>query len=108
MVENNIQPTYKRQRFLLAFIRQLRDGVTSTDLQKLVFLYTMKVKSRFYEFIPYKFGAYSFQLAEDADLLRRNGYLATEGLRIKATGLCAKLPAKSTMRNGRDRNAFRG
>lgn len=55
MSEINNQPTYKRQRFLLAFIRQLHEGVTATDLQKLVFLHTMKEGSDFYEFIPYKF-----------------------------------------------------
>ncbi|MDD2629581.1 MAG: DUF488 domain-containing protein [Limnochordia bacterium] len=86
MAKNNSQPTYKRQRFLLAFIRQLRDGVTSTDLQKLVFLYAMEEGSELYEFIPYKFGCYSFQLAEDIDILRRDGYLSTEGSRITANG----------------------
>jgi hypothetical protein len=34
MSKSNRQPTYKRQRFLLAFVRQIKDGVTSTDLQK--------------------------------------------------------------------------
>jgi len=82
----NMQPTYKRQRFLLSFIRQLKDGMSSTDLQKLVFLYTMNESSDFYEFIPYKFGSYSFQLAEDIDILRRDGYITTEGSRIQAIG----------------------
>ena len=90
MSKNNNQPTYKRQRFLLAFIRQLQDGVTSTDLQKLVFLHTMSEDSDFYEFIPYKYGSYSFQLAEDLDILSRDGYLfieyKPESTRIKATG----------------------
>jgi len=83
---SNIQPTYKRQRFLLAFIRQLNDSVTSTDLQKLVFLHTMKESADFYEFLPYKFGAYSFQLAEDVDILRRDGFLTVEESRVKAAG----------------------
>ena len=86
MAECNLQPTYKRQRFLLAILRQLQSGVTSTDLQKLVFLYIMKEKLEFYEFIPYKFGSYSFQLAEDVEVLQRNGYLSTESSRIKAIG----------------------
>ncbi|MEL7608820.1 MAG: DUF488 domain-containing protein [Bacillota bacterium] len=86
MSETNNQPTYKRQRFLLAFIRQLQSGVTSTDLQKLVFLHTMKEGSDFYEFIPYKFGSYSFQLAEDVDILCRDSYLSNEGTRIRAIG----------------------
>lgn len=71
----DLQPTYKRQRFLLSFISQLHGGVNSTDLQKLIFLHTMEGHSAHYEFIPYKYGAYSFQLAEDLDTLRRNGFL---------------------------------
>jgi len=80
------QPTYKRQRFLLSFVRQLNSGVTATDLQKLVFLYTMKEDADFYEFLPYKYGSYSFQLAEDVDILSKGGYLIVEGTRIKAAG----------------------
>jgi len=86
MCKDNSQPTYKRQRFLLAFIRQLDSGVSATDLQKLVFLHTMDNKADFYEFVPYKFGAYSFQLAEDVDILRNGGFLSSEGERIKAIG----------------------
>ncbi|MGB4511960.1 MAG: DUF488 family protein [Thermacetogeniaceae bacterium] len=101
---SEVQPTYKRQRFLLAFIRQLHDSVTATDLQKLVFLYTMKEGCDFYEFIPYKYGAYSFQLAEDIDILRRDGYLSIEskaGIKIiKATG---EYPQESTFRIASER-----
>jgi uncharacterized protein YwgA len=89
-MSNNNRPTYKRQRFLLAFVRQLHDGVTATDLQKLVFLHTMKEGTDFYDFIPYKFGSYSFQLAEDVEILRRDGYLSIvckqDNTRIKAVG----------------------
>lgn len=80
------QPTYIRQRFLLAFIRQIKSGVKSTDLQKLVFLYLKSTNSNMYEFIPYKFGSYSFQLAEDVDILHRDGYLLVDGSRILAAG----------------------
>jgi hypothetical protein len=90
MSEIGNRPTYKRQRFLLAFLRQLNDGVTATDLQKLVFLHTMTEGSDFYEFVPYKFGSYSFQLKEDLDILQRDGFVTLEYLqdstRIKAVG----------------------
>jgi len=86
------QPTYKRQRFLLSFVRQLNGGVNATDLQKLVFLNTMAGDSNFYEFVPYKYGSYSFQLAEDLDILRKNGFVSFEhapqsaGNKIRAIG----------------------
>jgi uncharacterized protein (DUF488 family) len=83
-----VKPTYKRQRFLLSFIHQLDENVTVTDIQKLAFLHTMSGESNYYEFIPYKFGAYSFQLGEDLDILAKNGYITVDNLqrgkRIKA------------------------
>jgi len=79
------QPTYMRQRFLLSFICQLNDGVTVTDLQKLVFLHTMAGDSDYYEFVPYKFGAYSFRLKEDLDILLRDGFIIMDNTRIKVT-----------------------
>lgn len=78
MHNKNNQPTFRRQRFLLAFIRQLRGVVTATDLQKLVFIHTMSGDSDYYDFIPYKYGSYSFQLTEDLDILRKDGFLSIE------------------------------
>lgn len=72
---DNKQPTYHRQRFLLSFIKQLNDGVSSTDLQKLIFIYIMENKLSYYDFVPYKFGPYSFQLNEDVALLEKNGFI---------------------------------
>ena len=97
-------PTYKRQRFLLAFVRQLQCSITSTDLQKLVFLNVMLEGFDFYEFIPYKFGSYSFQLAEDLEILRRDGYLSIEytpeGTRIKPIG---QYPQENLFRISKER-----
>lgn len=85
MAGKTVLPTYKRQRFLLSFISQLPDEIALTNLQKLVFLYSMKEKSEFYEFVPYKFGPYSFQLREDIDILRKNGFLSREAFGIVAS-----------------------
>lgn len=85
MPEKSVLPTYKRQRFLLSFISQLPDEIAPTNLQKLVFLYMMEQKSDFYEFVPYKYGPYSFQLKEDIDILRKNGFLKREALGIIAS-----------------------
>ena len=74
---------YKRQRFLFTFIQQLKESVTATELQKLVFLYSMNNNLEHYDFIPYKYGAYSFQLAQDIDILREHGYLSKATNRIK-------------------------
>ncbi len=78
------QPTYKRQRFLLDFVKQLSTDATTTDLQKLIFLHTTSGYSSYYDFIPYKYGPYSFQLAEDIAILRQNGFLIRKDSRIYA------------------------
>ena len=85
MTEKAVLPTYKRQRFLLSFISQLPDEIAITNLQKLVFLYSMRENTNFYEFIPYKYGPYSFQLREDVDVLRNNGFLIRGALGIAAS-----------------------
>jgi uncharacterized protein (DUF488 family) len=79
---NKDQPTYKRQRFLLAFIRQLNGEVSLTDLNKLIFMYSQKQDCYFYDFLPYKYGAYSFQLTKDVEILRNDGYLRTDTNKI--------------------------
>ncbi len=73
--------------------------MTATDLQKLVFLHTMSGNSDYYEFVPYKFGPYSFQLNEDLDILQRDGFVALEYIQnsklIKAVG---DSPKRATLR----------
>jgi len=78
----NIAPArimlYKRQHFLLALVQKLRSKATVTDLQKIVFLYSMNKKVTYYDFVPYRFGAYSFQLAKDMEFLNANGYITAD------------------------------
>lgn len=85
------QPVYNRQRFLLAFLKELCDEVSATDLQKLVFLYSMHMRSDYYHFVPYKFGAYSFQLARDIEVLKSKGYIDTEGIKVAKTATVSGL-----------------
>lgn len=72
------QPAYMRQRYLLDFIRQLDSGAFATDIQKLVFLDSQTNSSAYYEFIPYKYGPYSFQLAEDIDTLCEKQFIVCD------------------------------
>jgi uncharacterized protein (DUF488 family) len=76
------KPVYKRQQFLLAFVQQLQKSVSLTDLQKLVFLYSTTNDAKHYNFLPYKYGAYSFQLAQDVDVLELDGYIVKDNNRI--------------------------
>jgi hypothetical protein len=50
-----------RQRLLLTLLDALREPVSNTDFQKLLFFYVQDCeKSPSYDFVPYKFGAFSF------------------------------------------------
>ncbi len=57
---------FERQRLLLTFLEGLGGFVGNTDFQKLLFLYTHEVESTpTYEFVPYRFGAFSFSSYAD-------------------------------------------
>src|ERR1035437_8647562 len=68
-------PTFKRQKFLLAFIKTSGGSLTEIDLQKLLFLFHQHSQAAFYEFVPYLSGCYSFQAAQDLDTLQSMNWL---------------------------------
>lgn len=77
------QPTYMRQRYLLSFVGQLGvGGVSCTNLQKLIFLNEQNSGVFYYDFIPYKYGPYSFQLERDINVLCSASYLRVSGRRL--------------------------
>ena len=75
---------YQRQKIALALLEALGGFASATDFQKLLFLYTQLCeKKKSYDFIPYRFGCYSFQSAVDKSKLADRGYLIDEpGWRI--------------------------
>jgi len=56
---------FKRQKILLGLLEQFEGELSRTRLQKLLFLFSERSGSSAYEFIPYKFGCFSFQAAAD-------------------------------------------
>lgn len=74
--KNLRKPLYKRQQFLLSFIRALKTSCTTTDLQKLLFLHTVQNKTAYYDFLPYLYGCYSLQLAQDVETLAAMGWIS--------------------------------
>jgi len=65
---------YKRQQEILYLISQL-NGIGKVKLQKLMFLANYKQDEVSYNFVPYKYGPYSFILQKDLDYLVRNNIL---------------------------------
>lgn len=64
-----------RKKILLSLIDIFGGNLCGTDLQKLLFLFEDKRLKKDYEFIPYKFGCFSFQVMYDRNSLIRDGFL---------------------------------
>ena len=70
---------FERQRLLLTMLDALGGPVANTDFQKLLFLYTRQCEETpTYEFVPYKFGAFSFTSYADKRRLTETGLLAED------------------------------
>ena len=68
-----------RQKIMLSLLQALGGEVSATDFQKYLFLFTQKCeKEKSYDFVPYKYGCYSFQAVADKNNLVNKGYLADE------------------------------
>src|SRR5208282_454881 len=67
----------ERQRRLLTLLDAVGESVSHTDFQKLLFLYTRECEvTPSYDFVPYKFGAFSFTSYADKRKLVAEGLLA--------------------------------
>lgn len=65
-----------RQKVLLALLDALGGKQHATDFQKYLFLYTTTCeKDKSYDFVPYRYGCYSFQASIDRLKLIEKGYL---------------------------------
>jgi hypothetical protein len=70
---------FNRQKLLLALLESLGGNIGATDFQKHLFLFTRLYKrERSFEFLPYRFGCYSFQAAADKRKLMSQGRLSDE------------------------------
>ena len=70
---------YDRQKTLLALLDALGGNVGSLDFQKLLFLYCHELQQTpSYEFVPYRYGGFSFTSYADKRRLIERGLLANE------------------------------
>jgi hypothetical protein len=69
----------ERQRRILTLLDAVGESVSHTDFQKLLFLYTRECEvTPSYDFVPYKFGAFSFTSYADKRKLVAEGLLAED------------------------------
>ncbi len=67
---------YYRHKILLALLEIFGGRLKKTDLQKYLFLFTQEYqKDKSYEFIPYKYGCFSFQSVADKRKLTNIGVI---------------------------------
>ena len=72
-------PKNPRQRRLLGLLGELGGSISNLDFQKLLFLYCQEPWAiRLYEFVPYRFGAFSFTSYADKRKLTEQGLLAED------------------------------
>lgn len=80
--EKHKAPVYRRQRLLLYFLEAEKQGLSRLDLQKLLFLYSKESSQPHYNFVPYKYGCYSFLCADDLELLEKRGWIQNIGNKL--------------------------
>ncbi len=70
---------FYRQKLLMALLETFGGHLPSKDLQKYLFLYTkLCEKEKSYDFVPYKYGCFSFQSYKDKSKLIELGHLKDE------------------------------
>lgn len=69
---------FERQRVLLTLLDALGGNITATDFQKLLFLYSQQESKPSYEFVPYRFGCFSFTSYADKRRLIERGLLVDD------------------------------
>jgi hypothetical protein len=70
---------FERQRLLLTLLDALDGPVSNLDFQKLLYLYTKECeKEPSYEFVPYKFGGFSFTSYADKRRMMDAGLLVQD------------------------------
>lgn len=66
---------FYRRKIILSLIQLLGGEIEKTKLQKLLFLFTIKKDKPEYEFVPYKFGCYSYSAKADLVTMVKKEYL---------------------------------
>lgn len=70
---------FYRQRLLLALLESFGGKLNNRDLQKYLFLFTQRCQiEKSYDFVPYKFGCFSFQSYADRRNLAEAGFLTAD------------------------------
>ncbi len=67
---------YYRRKIILSLIQLVGGTVEKISLQKLLLLFTQRQETPVFDFIPYKYGCYSFSSNADLTVMARKGMLS--------------------------------
>ena len=76
------KPKFYRQRFLLSLLKLLNTEIKKIELQKHSFLFSQQ-NPLGYDFVPYRYGCYSFQLNKDLYDLSEQEFIEIVDTKIK-------------------------
>ncbi|MEM1056955.1 MAG: DUF488 family protein [Bacteroidota bacterium] len=66
---------FYRRKVILALLESLGGELRKTDFQKHLFLFTRSQEEPVYDFVPYKYGSFSFGADADREPMIRSGFL---------------------------------
>jgi len=66
---------FYRRKVILSFLQNFNNELNKIKLQKLLFLFTQEQAEKVYDFIPYKYGAYSCSASADMSAMSQKGIL---------------------------------
>jgi len=66
---------YYRRKILLALLEAFDGQLTAKSLQKYLFLFTRNQIKKAFDFVPYKYGCFSFQANQDLVTMQNYGYI---------------------------------
>jgi uncharacterized protein YwgA len=69
---------YYRRKIILALLQMFDGQLDKISLQKLLFLFTQEQEKSEYDFIPYRFGCYSYSANADMTAMVSRGFIAED------------------------------
>lgn len=66
---------YYRRKIILNLLDRFSGDMTAKRFQKLLFLLTRSQEKKAFDFVPYKYGCYSFQASQDLHTMASQGFL---------------------------------
>jgi uncharacterized protein (DUF488 family) len=74
---------YYRRKIILSLLQEFGGKLTNIDFQKFLFLVSELQKEKSFDFVPYKYGCYSFQASNDKRILIKYGLLENKEELVK-------------------------